>query len=56
MPADANYGGGGTRGAAMIRVGNFPENSVGIARVDETRVILRNISVNLAMDMDMDRD
>jgi hypothetical protein len=40
----------------MIRVGNFPESQVGIAGVDETRVIQRNMAVNLAMDVDTDDD
>jgi hypothetical protein len=40
----------------MIRVGNFPESQVGIAGVDETRVMQSNIAVNLAMDVDTDKD
>jgi hypothetical protein len=40
----------------MIRVGNFPEKWVGIAGVDETRVMQGNIAVNLAVDKESRRN
>ncbi len=40
---------GGADGSAVIGVGNFPENGVGIAGVDATRVTERNIAVDLTV-------